>query len=117
MRVTALCNKESAIRRTLLASLDRDAFRRFPLPLPLPDGEGFSFVPFDSALSHLLFDRGRSPARFARNEISRKTPFGVFLLISFRQPSAAADCALKGAEAEAMRSPFPCGKGDRGIGV
>ena len=51
------------------------------------------------------------------NERIRKTPAGVFLILSFRQPSAAADGALIGAEAEAMHSPFPCGKGDRGIGV
>ena len=44
MRVTALCNKESAMRRTLPASLGRDAFRRFLLPLLLPDGEGLALL-------------------------------------------------------------------------
>ena len=33
------------------------------------------------------------------------------MLRSFRQPSAAADCALIGAEAEAMRSPSHVGGG------
>ena len=32
------------MRRTLPASLGRDAFRRFPLPLPLPDGEGLALL-------------------------------------------------------------------------
>ena len=32
--------KEYALRRTLLASLSRDAFRLFPFPCPLPHGRG-----------------------------------------------------------------------------
>ena len=37
---TNAANKGSALRRTLLASLDRDAFRLFPHPCPSPTGRG-----------------------------------------------------------------------------
>ena len=49
------------------------------------------------------------------NEISRKTLAG-FPALSFRQPSAAADCALIGAETGAMRNPLPVGEG-QGWGI
>ena len=80
-KVAARCYKESAFGGRLIASLGRDAITLVPPPLPLPDGEGFCIVPL------LMVQTTEGAIRDRRKAVgtkrSRKTPSGVFLLLSF----------------------------------